>query len=92
MEELAEFLSTKLSDIKSYSMIKPDKCAILQETVTQIRRIKDEGKSAIISSIHLLHLGVSSRFQAKLSVSWQLSQDEASALSHVGWHVLCQFA
>lgn len=42
MEELAEFLSTKLSDIKSYSMIKPDKCAILQETVTQIRRIKDE--------------------------------------------------
>lgn len=49
MEELAEFLTTKLSDIKSYSMIKPDKCAILQETVSQIRRIKDEGNKPSLS-------------------------------------------
>ena len=45
MEELAEFITASISDMNSYALIKPDKCAILQETVTQIRRINHEGQS-----------------------------------------------
>jgi len=43
MEELAELVSVSIPDMSTFSSIKPDKCAILQETVNEIRRIKQEG-------------------------------------------------
>ena len=45
MEELADYISGKVNDVSKAALMKQDKCAILHETVTQVRDINtDRGK------------------------------------------------